>query len=156
MIPEKCDWFHVCSPKLPSNQKLQWQIPFTPQKCCLYCIRFSLNLNMPSTSAAPKNCVSQYLEKPDSDVISLNPFLGIRMTSWGSHSLRTSEDARKAVFPIQTLSNSRLRKRSLHLLEAPGSSWVLQEQADILRSSTTPTPTRTAGRGNEKSFGQTL
>ena len=64
----------------------------------LDCMRFSRNLGVPSISAAPENCVSQYLEKPDFDRRHLHSLLSVKTTSRGLHPFPRSEGASKAVF----------------------------------------------------------
>lgn len=75
-------------PKKHTNQKHNSRCPLF---CNLHCIRFSPNSNE-ARSAAPKNYVSQYVEKPDCDVRKLNSLLSIK---WSPEAGTPSWDQRK-------------------------------------------------------------
>lgn len=97
-ISQKYDYVSCMFAKNTFQPKTQQQMPFIPQNRHLHCIRFFPNLNVPSAQAVP-NCASQYLEKPDFDIRSLDPLFSIKMTSRALYSLPRSEETRKTAFP---------------------------------------------------------
>lgn len=129
-------------------------MPFILQNRHLHCIQFFPNLNVPSAQAVP-NCASQYLEKPDFDIRSLDPLLSIKMTSRALHSLPRSEETRKTAFPD---TNAKITQDSTYpgkcLLYLPGSSQSYRTSSGGLP--TTSRPTLTSRRKHVNTFSQTL
>lgn len=111
-------------------------MPLSLQNCSLHCFRFSPNLEVPSALTAPKNCVSQYLGKPDFEMRSLISLLSIKLML---AFLSLISGSQKGCFPDTDAEviqdRTHLGKGSLCLLKALGSSWFLLEIPDVILGS---------------------